>query len=116
VQRYAFIFISVGERKIMNRSFENTGGRSLGHFKQNPSIASFQHGMLESSSTWTSPKHPANPIHAGMTKICIFMSAGERTLMSRFVFQKSFVGWRVRDNGPPEKFSQPAKPRAIFFV
>jgi hypothetical protein len=30
------------------RSFENTARRGLGQFKQNPSIASFQHGVLES--------------------------------------------------------------------
>jgi hypothetical protein len=29
-------------------SFENTGRRGLGHFRQNPSIPSFQHGVLES--------------------------------------------------------------------
>jgi hypothetical protein len=30
-------------------SFENTCRKGLSHFKQNPSIASFQHGVLESS-------------------------------------------------------------------
>jgi hypothetical protein len=55
------------------------GRRSLGQFKQNPSIASFQHGMLESRLTWMSPEASLRivmpAIHAGMT-ICIFMFCG----------------------------------------
>jgi hypothetical protein len=34
--------------------------RGGGYFKQNPSIASFQHGVLESRLTWKSLEHPAN--------------------------------------------------------
>jgi hypothetical protein len=44
----------------MTQFFENTARRGLGHFKQNPSIPSFQHGVLESRLTWMSPEHPAN--------------------------------------------------------
>ena len=59
------------------RSFENTGRRGLGQFKQNPSIGSFQHGVLESRLTGMSPDASLRTwmpaIHAGMTKICIFM-------------------------------------------
>jgi hypothetical protein len=40
--------------------FENMGRRGLGHFKQNSSIASFQHGVLESKLKWMSPEHRAN--------------------------------------------------------
>ena len=58
-------------------SFENTGRKGLGQFKQNPSIASFQHGVLESRLTWMFPAASMRTwmpaIHAGMTKICIFM-------------------------------------------
>ena len=58
-------------------SFENTGRRGLGQFKQNPSIPSFQHGVLESRLTWMSREVSMRTwipaIHAGMTKICIFI-------------------------------------------
>jgi hypothetical protein len=61
-------------------SLENTGRRGLGHFKQTPSIMSFQHGLLESRLTWTFPDASSRiwipAIHAGMTKICIFMFCG----------------------------------------
>ena len=57
--------------------FENTGRRGLGQFKQNPSITSFQHGVLESRLTWMFPEASLRTwmpaIHAGMTKLCIFM-------------------------------------------
>ena len=57
--------------------FENTGRRGFGQFKQNPSILSFQHGMLESRFTWMCPDASLRiwmpALHAGMTKICIFM-------------------------------------------
>jgi hypothetical protein len=58
-------------------SFENTGWRGLGQFKQNPSIPSFQHGVLESRPTRMSPDASLRiwmpAIHAGMTKLCIYM-------------------------------------------
>jgi hypothetical protein len=58
-------------------SFENTGRRGLDQFKHNPSIASFQHGVLESRLTWMSPEASLrawmSALHAGMTKICILM-------------------------------------------
>jgi hypothetical protein len=70
----------VGERKLMKHSFENTGRKGLGHFKQNPTIPSFQHGVLESRLTWMSPEASLRiwmpAIHAGMTKICIFIFCG----------------------------------------
>ena len=61
-------------------SFENTARRGLGQFRQSPSIASFQHGVLESRLTWTFPDASLRTwmpaIHAGMTMICIFMFCG----------------------------------------
>ena len=43
-------------------SFEHTARRDLRQFKQNPSMASFQHGMLESRLTWMfSRRHPCEP-------------------------------------------------------
>ena len=43
-------------RACFASSFENMGRMGLGHFKQNPSIPSFQHGALESRLTWMSPE------------------------------------------------------------
>jgi hypothetical protein len=61
-------------------SLENTESRGLDQFKQNPSIASFQHGVLESSLIWMSPEASVRAwmpaIYAGMTKICIFVFCG----------------------------------------
>ena len=58
-------------------SFENPVRRGLGQFRQNPSIVSSQHGVLESRGlTWMSPEASLRAwmpaIHDGMTKICIF--------------------------------------------
>jgi hypothetical protein len=39
---------SVAPPLYSTTSFENTARRGLGQFKQNPSMASFQHGVLES--------------------------------------------------------------------
>ncbi len=39
-------------------SFENTVRRGPGQLKQDPSITSFQHGVLESTLTWMSPEAP----------------------------------------------------------
>ena len=54
-------------------SFENTAWRGLGQFKQNPSIASFQHGVLESRLTRMFPEASLRTwmpaIHAGMTNL-----------------------------------------------
>ena len=62
------------------RSFENTGWRGYGHFKQNASIASFQHGVLEARLTGMSPEASLRAwmpaMHAGMTMISIFMFCG----------------------------------------
>jgi hypothetical protein len=45
----------------------------------------------------------------------VFISLpGKLKLMTHFVVQEFFVGWRVRDNRPPEKFSQPANQRATL--
>ena len=45
----------------------------------------------------------------------VFISLpGQLKLMTHFVVQEFFVGWRVRDNRPPEKFSQPANQRATL--
>src|SRR5262249_48884461 len=60
--------------------FENTDPRaSLGSSKSLP-IASFQHGVLESSLTWMSPKASLQSwmpaIHGGMTKISTFILYG----------------------------------------
>jgi hypothetical protein len=79
-------------------SFENTGRRGPPvSLKQNPSMASFQHGVLESRLTWTFPDASVQiwmpAIHAGMTKICIFMFYGERKVMNNFVV-KNFVSVR----------------------
>jgi hypothetical protein len=52
----------------------------FGQFKSNPSIASFQHGMLESRLTWMSQEASLRnwmpAIHARMTMICIVMRCG----------------------------------------
>ena len=54
-------------------SFENTGRRDLGQFKQNSLIVSFQHGVLESRLTWMFPEASLRiwmpAIHAGMTNL-----------------------------------------------
>ena len=76
-------------------SFENTGRRGLDQFKAEPSIASFQHGVLESRLTWMFPDASLQTwmpaIHAGMTKICIFCSVGERKIMNHFVVISMFL-------------------------
>ena len=70
------------------------GGASIS-LKQNPSIASFQHGVLESRLTWMFPDASLQTwmpaIHAGMTKICIFCSVGERKIMNHFVVISMFL-------------------------
>src|SRR5262249_25661635 len=67
-------------RPAYKSSFENTGQRGPGHFKQSSSTASFQHGVLESKLTRMSLEHPDNlilpAIYAGMTTISIFMLCG----------------------------------------
>ena len=86
---------SIFESRVI--SFENLGRRGSGQFKQNPSITSFQHGALESRLTWMSPEASLRTwmpaIHAGMTKISISFSVGERKLMNLpsdiFCFQYS---------------------------
>jgi hypothetical protein len=64
----------------MSFTTEDTARRGLGHFRQNPSISSFQHGVLESRLTWMSPEASMQTwvpaIHAGMTKICTLMFCG----------------------------------------
>ena len=69
-----------GLNEVMVGSFENAEWRSLAQFKQNPSIASFQHGVLEPRLTWMFPEASLRTwmpaIHAGMTKLCIFMFCG----------------------------------------
>src|SRR5215467_6020990 len=67
-------------------SFENVAkGVSL-ILKQGHSIASFQHGVLESRSTWMSPEASLRiwmpAIHAGMTNAGFSCSVGERNLMN----------------------------------
>ena len=51
-----------------------------GQFKQNHSITSFQHGVLESRFTWMFPEASLRAwilaIHAGMTNIGIFIFCG----------------------------------------
>jgi hypothetical protein len=63
-------------------TFENMGRRGLGQFQQNPLIPSFQHGVLEPRRTRMFPEASLQvwmpAIHADMTKIWIFISAGER--------------------------------------
>jgi hypothetical protein len=75
-------------------SFENVGkGVSL-TLKQPPSIPSFQHGGLESRSTWMSPEASLRTwmpaIHAGMTSVGFSSSVDERKLMNHFVV-KNFL-------------------------
>jgi hypothetical protein len=83
-------FINIPPSKIR-------GGGAPVSLKQNPSMASFQHGVLESRLTWTFPDASVQiwmpAIHAGMTKICIFMFYGERKVMNNFVV-KNFVSVR----------------------
>ena len=75
-------------------SFENRRRRGLGQFKQSPSIASFQHGVLESRLTRMSPEASLRTwmpaIHAGMMKSAFLLSVGERKIMEPFVVRKSF--------------------------
>jgi hypothetical protein len=60
-------------------SFENNGRRGFSQLKQ-PPIGSFQHGVLESRLTWMFPQASLRTwlpaIHAGMTKIRVFMFCG----------------------------------------
>jgi hypothetical protein len=59
--------------------FENKGRRGFSQLKQLP-IGSFQHGVLESRLTWMFPQASLRTwmpaIHAGMTKIRVFMFCG----------------------------------------
>src|ERR1700740_320667 len=54
-----------------------------------PSIASFQHGVLESRLTWMFPEASLRTwmpaIHAGMTKFVFSFSVDERKVMNHFV-------------------------------
>jgi Protein of unknown function (DUF2283) len=72
------LYITFGQPFV--RFCENMGRMGLGHFKQNPSIPSFQHGGLESRSTWTFPDASLRAwlpaIHAGMTVISISILCG----------------------------------------
>jgi hypothetical protein len=60
-------------------SFENKGRSGLRQLKR-PPIGSFQHGVLESRLTWMFPEASLRTwmpaIHAGMTKIRVFMFCG----------------------------------------
>jgi hypothetical protein len=46
----------IQKSKSIVACFENTEVEGLGHFKQNPSIASFQHGVLEPRLGWMFPE------------------------------------------------------------
>ena len=56
-----FLIKKFSELRELGASFENTGWRGLGQFKQNPSIPSFQHGVLEPRLTWMFPEHLCEP-------------------------------------------------------
>jgi len=77
-------------------SFENIGRRRLGHFSKTLSIASFQHGVLESSSTWMSPGHPesldaGHPCrHDGDRHFS--SSVDERKIMNHLVKSRAHAG------------------------
>jgi hypothetical protein len=64
------------------------GGGGVGQFKQ-PSIPSFQHGMLESSLTWMFPEASLQiwmpAIHAGMTRAVFSSSVGRHKLINHLV-------------------------------
>jgi hypothetical protein len=64
---------------ILLPSLENKGRKSLSQLKQ-PPIGSFQHGVLETRLTWMFPEASLRTwmpaIHAGMTKIRVFMFCG----------------------------------------
>jgi hypothetical protein len=65
---------------------------NLSQSSYDSSIASFQHGLLESRPTWTSPDDRANWMpanHAGTTELSIFMFCSDRKIMNHFVVSTS---------------------------
>jgi len=76
------------------RSFEKTAGGASVSSSRARSIASFQHGALESRLTRMSPDASLRTwmpaIHAGMTKCAFSFSVGERKLMKHFVVRSAF--------------------------
>ena len=68
---------------------------SYGASSRAPTMASFQHGVLESRLTWMFPEASLRTwmpaIHAGMTKFAFSFCVGKRKIMNHFVVQIRFI-------------------------